>query len=103
MTKTLPARALFDSVTARADALRALLGGIDPGAASVRLVSAGIALGALALLVTEPAATRFSDSRAEMAARIAPVGSVSIARSGDTSLTADADADTATVSAGQDS
>jgi len=68
--------------------LRGRLQGIDPGATSVKLVTAGLALGIATAILTDPNSTRNTDTIAEVAARIAPVGSVSVAQSsGETTTT----------------
>jgi len=68
------------SITHRIAELRERLRGTDPGAASVKLVSAGLAIGLASAILTDPNSTRNTDTMAEVAARIAPVGSVSIAQ-----------------------
>jgi hypothetical protein len=68
--------------------IRGRLQGIDPGAATVKLVTAGLALGIALAVLTDPTSTRNTDTIAEVAARIAPVGSVSVAQaSGETTTT----------------
>lgn len=49
------------------------------GAAPIRLVAAGLLLGASSLLVSDPRASRNSDTSIEIAARLAPVGTVNVA------------------------
>ena len=74
--------------------LRERLRGTDPGAASVKLVSAGLAIGIATAILTDPNSTRNTDTMAEVAARIAPVGSVSIAQASAASATAESPAAT---------
>lgn len=80
------------SVSGLVAQLRGRLQGIDPGAATVNLVTAGLALGIATAILTDPNSTRNTDTMAEVAARIAPVGSVSIAQANGATTTAEATA-----------
>jgi hypothetical protein len=72
-----PFRALGDSVLY----VREKVAGLDPETTTIRAVSAFLVIGVASLLIIEPAATRNTDSRAERVARLAPVGSVTVAAS----------------------
>ena len=72
--------------------LRGRLQGMDPGAATVKLVTAGLAVGIATAILTDPNSTRTTDTIAEVAARIAPVGSVSVAQASGETTTIEATA-----------
>ena len=82
--RTLPSTHSMTDLVAE---LRERLRGTDPGAASVKLVTAGLALGIATAILTDPNSTRNTDTIAEVSARIAPVGSVSIAQASAVSAT----------------
>jgi hypothetical protein len=85
------------SYGAHALQLRDRLSRIDPGTAAVRAVAAGMVIGTASLLVVDADAHRNTDTKAEIVARIAPVGSVTVAAPSRALQTADAGIAAATV------
>lgn len=90
MLQTLRTLTSTQSISGLVVQLRERLQGIDPGTATVKLVTAGLALGVATAILTDPNSTRNTDTIAEVAARIAPVGSVSIAQASGARTTAEA-------------
>jgi hypothetical protein len=78
------------SVGTRALHLRERLARIDAGATAVKAVAAGLVIGTASLLVVDADGHRNTDTRAEVVARIAPVGSVTVAAASPSVQTADA-------------
>lgn len=78
------------SVGTRALHLRERLARVDAGATAVKAVAAGLVIGTASLLVIDADAHRNTDTRAEVVARIAPVGSVTVAAAGQAVQTAGA-------------
>ena len=61
----------------------------DQSATLIGLVGLGMLLGAATLLLSDPASTRNTDTRAEIQARIAPVGTVTVGNRGEAQYAAE--------------